>query len=731
MNFFKLKAYCWGVLLFSIIATTHPLQGSGSKAALDNAPSFRNDVLPVLTKAGCNSGACHGALAGKNGFKLSLRGYDPVTDYQVLTREALGRRIVPTAPAHSLVLLKPTLTIPHGGGKRFETGSRDYQIIADWIASGTPPPSPDDPLIEEITVDPARVLVEETEKPLQLTVTARYSDGSKQDVTRWVKFSSTNQGVATVDENGLVTTNGPGESAISTWYSSKVSFARITVPYPHQLEASTFEGAPRNNYIDELVLKKLAELRIAPSGLCSDTEFIRRVYTDTLGVLPTVEEIDRFLSDASRNKREKLIDQVLQRPEYADYWSYKWSDLLLVSSRKLDRSAMQSYYSWIRDSIEANKPWDKFVSELVTATGNNFKNGAANYWVIHTDPIDITENLSKSFLGITITCARCHNHPLEKWTQDQYYSMANLVSRVSLKNGNLRGEFTVISSHMGEINHPRRNEPMPPQPLEGEILPPDSSKDRRIHLAEWLTSPDNANFARTVVNRVWANFMGRGLVEEVDDLRATNPASNEDLFADLTRDFVQNGYDIQHLIRTILNSATYQLSSQTNPSNAEDEIYYSHYFIRRLPAEVILDAYSQVTGVAAEFEGYPEGTRALELPDTQVQSYFLDSFGRPARITGGSDERMSESNVAQVLHLVNGDTLNAKLSRKGNVVDQLLEESSSSRGLIEQIYKRTLSRPPKSEELAQLTPMLEEPQRKTVEDLLWAILTSKEFLFKH
>ena len=694
-------------------------------------PSFRNDVIPVLTKAGCNSGACHGALAGKNGFKLSLRGYDPEADHRVLTRQALARRIAKSAPAHSLILMKPTLTIPHGGGKRFNVDSEEYRILANWIAAGAPPPGGNDPVIEGIAVAPSAVLVESPGEPVQLSVKARYSDGSEKDVTRWSKFSSSNETIASVDQQGLVNNSGHGEVAISVWYSSKVSFSRVTVPHANDTDLSTLRNAPRNNFIDDLVLQKLEKLNIGPSPLCSDSEFIRRLYLDTMGVLPTLEELDRFLADPGADKRQRLAEEVFQRSEFVDYWSYQWSDVLLVSSRKLTRNAMYSYYKWIRDSVAENKPWDRFAYELVTATGNTLKNGATNYWVIHKDPIDITENLSQSFLGISLTCARCHNHPLEQWTQDQYYGMANLVSRVGLKSGSVPGEITVLSAHRGEIHHPRRSEPMPPQPLHGSPISFDSAKDRRVHLAEWLTSSENSHFARTIVNRVWAHFMGRGLVDPVDDLRATNPSSNEELFAALTDDFTEHGFDIQHLMGRILNSATYQLSSEVNKTNSEDNKYYSHYLIRRLPGEVILDALSQITGVWEEFEGYPSGMRALQLPDTAVRSYFLDSFGRPARITGGSDERMNDSNVAQVLHLVNGETLNRKLRQEDNIVDRLLDSRNSTPRLLDRIYKMSLGRPPTAEESNRLISAIGEPDRMDLEDTLWAVLTSKEFLFNH
>ncbi len=701
-----------------------------SAGSVPDAPSFRNDVLPVLTKSGCNSGPCHGALAGKNGFKLSLRGYDPDADFRALTRVALGRRVVKTAPAHSLILLKPTSTIPHGGGRRFRVGSPQYQIIADWIASGAPPPRSDDPVIETLRVIPDRVLLEKPEEELQLLVKARYSNGEERDVTQWTKFTSTNDGVATVDERGNVTTKGHGEGAISVWYSSKVAFSMVSVPYPRTLPSDAFEVLASDSLIDRQIQAKLGQLRISPSALCDDSTYIRRLYLDTLGILPTNEELALFLADSRNDKRARLVEEVLRRPEYVDYWSYKWSDLLLVSSRKLERSAMWSYYGWIRESVRENKPWDVFINELVTASGNTLTNGAANYWVIHKKPIDVSENISQAFLGISLTCARCHNHPLEKWTQNQYYGMANLVSRVSLKSGSLPGEFTVISRHMGDVNHPRLGKPMLPQPLDGEALSFEDSKDRREHLAGWLAR--NRHFARSVVNRVWANFLGRGLVHPVDDLRATNPASNEELFTALAEDFVSRGFDVKALIREIVNSAAYQLSSDTNDSNAEDDKYYSHHLSRRLPAEVVLDVIAQVTGVPEEFEGYSQGTRALELPDTQIESYFLDSFGRPERLTGAANERKRSSNVAQVLHLINGETLNRKLRRRRNVIGELLEKQLSTRELVQNAYRMALTREPTPQEMDRLQASLGESlDREGVEDLFWAILTSKEFLFTH
>ena len=699
--------------------------------AAPDSPSFRNDVLPILSKAGCNSGPCHGALAGKNGFRLSLRGYDPVTDYFSLTREALGRRLVKMAPARSLILLKPTLTLPHGGGKRFDVDSLEYRVIANWIAAGAPAPGPEDPVIETIEVSPEKILLQKPGDTVQIAVRARFSDGSTREVTRQTKFSSTNEGVVDVGDRGLATAKGHGEGAVSVWYSSKVAFSRVTVPHERQLGPELFRQAPRYNWVDDLVLAKLRELRIPPSPLCDDNTFIRRLYLDTLGVLPSRQDLNRFLADTRSDRRARLVDSVLDRPEYVDHWAYKWSDLLLVSSRELAPAAMWSYYDWIRNGVARNRPWDQFIGELVTATGSNLENGAVNYWLIHQQPQEITENLSQAFLGISLTCARCHNHPLEKWTQDQYYGMANLVSRVRLKNGDAAGEVTLVPRPVGDVSHPRLGRPMLPQPLDGESVALDDPADRRRHLASWLVGSEH--FARSLVNRVWAHFFGRGIVDPEDDLRATNPASNEALLSKLTRDFMDNGHDVKRLIRIILNSATYQLSSRANSANQDDEEYFSHHRSRRLPAEVVLDAFSQVTEVPEEFKGYPLGTRALQLPETQVESYFLDSFGRPPRLTSGADERKGEANVAQVLHLINGGTLNRKLRAEGGAVDRLLSLEIPAPELVGQVYEAALSRRPSEAEIARLVSALEleEASREGIEDLFWAVLTSKEFLFTH
>jgi hypothetical protein len=725
--------------------------------------SFRNHVIPVLTRAGCNSGPCHGAAAGKNGFKLTLRGYDPEADYFTLTRQATARRINKVEPARSLMLLKPTLAVSHGGGRRFNADSPEYRVISQWIAAGAPPPSPSDPAMTRLEIFPPAARLK-TGDIQPVIVRAHFSDGHAEDVTRWARFATNDGAVASVEEDGTVTVRGPGEAAISAGYLSRLVTTRIASPFPTHVDAAVYARAPRANFIDDLVLTKLQELRIEPSGLSSDSEFIRRVYLDAAGILPEPGEVRTFLDDTRADKRARLIETLLARPEFVDYWAYKWSDLLLVSSKNLQSNAMWAYYNWIRDSVAANKPWDQMARDVLTASGNTLSNGAANYYVLHKNPVDVTENVALTFMGFSITCARCHNHPLERWTQKDYYQMANLFSRVAIKNGAERGDIIVYPAHSGEINHPRLNAPLAPRPLDGQPIPFDADVDRRQVFADWLVSPDNPFFARAMVNRVWKNFMGRGLVEAVDDIRDANPPSNPALLSALTRDFVAHHFDIKHLARTIMNSTTYQLTSVPTATNAGDLTYHSHYLAKRLPAEVMLDAIGQVTGVREIFPGYP-GRRALQLPDAAVDSYFLTAFGRPPRITAADSERQQEPSITQALHVINGDTINRKLRASDGIIQRLADENVDNRTAIEELYLAALSRHPSDEELRTLAKAMDDsfarttadamasgsvdrrdlgedepdrpvsrtssPRRQVLEDLAWAILTGREFLFNH
>ncbi|HLY40348.1 MAG TPA: DUF1549 domain-containing protein [Terracidiphilus sp.] len=739
----------------TITATLHGRQATAPLTVSDYTTattwSFRNDVLPVMTKVGCNSGPCHGAAAGKNGFKLSLRGYDPITDYYTLTHQALGRRTNRMQPARSLILLKPTATVPHGGGRRFAVESPEYQVISGWIAQGMPAPEESDTLVKGIQVLPQEASLMPGAGQ-QLVVMAVFSDGHTADVTHWAKFDSGDEGVATVDNEGRVMMHGYGEAPVTVWYQSHVAFSRLRIPFPNKLPDSLFARAAHHDYIDDFVLNHLRALHIPPSPQASDSEFIRRAYLDATGIVPTPAEVDAFLRDSSPEKRNHLIDSLIKRPEFVDYWAYKWSDMLLVSSNHLSNDEMWSYYRWIRQSVAEDKPWNQFATEIITANGNTLKNGAANYWVIHRDPLDISENMAQAFMGINISCAHCHNHPLAKWTQKDYYGMANLFARVRLKTfsdsgfrpgvGPIFNNVTVYSAPTGEFMDDRLMIPLPPKPLDAAALSSTVPGDTRVYFANWLTSGENPFFARNIVNRVWRNFMGRGLIEPVDDLRDTNPATNDELLNALVKDFVGHNYDIDYLIRTIMQSATYQTSSKPLKENASDDKYGSHFLIRRLPAEVLLDAYSQITQEPEKFDGYPAGTRGMQLPDTAVKSYFLTAFGRPERQQTRESERSSVPTITQALHIINGDTLNNKLRSPGNSIDMLLRLGFSDGQIVDYLYLSSLSRHPSDTERTALLKALdaaehqkiagvEDPRRAALVDMSWALLTGEEFMFDH
>ncbi len=707
-----------------------------SGADLPVERSFRNHVQPVLYKMGCNTGACHGAAAGKSGFKLSLRGYDYDWDHKTLTRQANGRRVSLAEPEQSLMLLKATQAIPHEGGLRFEKDSEPYRILLEWIRAGAPTASEDDARVERIETLPKLVTLTNGVSQ-QILVRAHYSDGRYEDVTRWAKFDTTDESVATVDGLGKVTVQGPGAASISVWYSSRVASSELMVPRAAPVPAERFASAPRNNFIDDLVLKQIEALQIAPAAGATDVQFVRRAYLDAIGVLPTPDETRAFLSGDAPDKRETLIDALLERPEFVDYWTYKWSDLFLLSSRNLPGPALNSFYRFIRQNVAANTPWDEFTTKILTAKGNTQSDGAANFFAMHQETTDLTETTSQTFLGMSITCARCHNHPLEKWTQDDYFGMANLFARVKMKAAP-GGGIDVVPAQFGEVVHPRLGRAVAPRPLDGVALAADFGGDRRAELAEWMTAAENPYFTRALVNRVWQNFMGRGLVEPVDDLRLSNPASNAELMEALAADVVEHGYDVRHLIRTIMRSAAYQRSSTPSDPAQPDGKYYSQYIVHRLSAEVILDGYAQVTGVPTEFSGYPAGYRALQLPDSQVGSYFLSAFGRPQRQQTCSCERTEASNIAQALHVANGDTLNGKLRSEKSFIAKYVADSAADDVVLDDLYLRALSRPPSINErngtlaaLAEAAKDGPESRQQAIEDLAWAVLSSKEFLFNH
>jgi hypothetical protein len=729
-----------------------PAGNTAPSGPADPAISFRNEVLPILSKAGCNSGGCHGAMAGKGGFRLSLFGYNPEADHLAITRESLGRRIESGQPGLSLLLTKPTATLPHKGGKRIEPGSDDYQTLARWIAQGAPGPSPKDPQVAELRIEapPATVTPGET---LQLRVTARFTDGRERDITRWARFTSADETVALVDGSGFVSVIGPGEGAITAWYSSRIVIARLSAPYPNTVADSVYAAAPRANFIDDLVLAQLKRLRLQPSPPADDATFARRSALDTIGRLPTPAEATALLSDTAPDRRARWIDSLIERPEFIDYWAYKWSDLLLVNGARLRPDAVKAYYGWIRERVADNTPWDEFVRRVVTARGSSVEQGESNFFAVHQDPESMAENVSQAFLSLSINCARCHNHPLEKWTNDQYYQFANLFARVRAKGwgGDARngdGRRTLYVEAAGDLAQPRTGKPQPPAPLDAPPIASDDPRDRREILATWLTGPDNRAFARAIVNRVWANFMGVGLVEAVDDLRASNPASNEALLDALATHLVEHRFDLRDLMRLILRSETYRRSGEVLPANREDRRHYSRHFPRRLSAEVLSDAIADITGVpetygelllndgSTEKTGfYTNSTRALQLFDASVNSYFLKTFGRNQREITCECERSNQPSLVQVLHLSNGRTINEKLAAAEGRVSRLLATHVEPAPLIREAWWLCLGRPPSPREEESFVALFSEAppdQRRIVaEDLFWSLLTSREFLFQH
>ncbi len=722
-----------------------------SVVASDRPLSFRHDILPVLSKAGCNSGGCHGALAGKGGFRLSLNAYDPATDHYNITRENRGRRIEFADPARSLFVIKPTAAVRHKGGKTLHEDSDAYKLLIKWIQQGAPGPSTDDTELNRIELSPALSQLNKGDTK-QLTVHAFFSDGTKRDVTRWARFTSTDATIAEVDEaTGLAKVIGYGEGAISVWYSGQIALARITSPWPSVIPDEVFARTPKRNVIDKRVIEQLRRLNLKPSKPSSDSEFIRRVYLDVVGMLPTPQETKAFLADTSETKRDDLIEKLLAQPEFVDYWAYRLSDLFLISSKKLRPLALKAYYDWLRGEIEKITPWDQLVRQVIAAKGDTLKNGAANFYSIHQDPETMAENVSQAFMSLSINCAKCHNHPLEKWTNDQYYSFANLFARVRAKGwgGDARsgdGARTLFIADRGDLIQPRTGKPQPAAPLDGQAIASDSTEDRREALADWLTSPENPYFTRSIANRVWANFFGRGIVEPVDDLRISNPASNEPLLQAISEHLAKNDYDLKSLMRLILRSETYRRSSTPLPENEGDQKYYSRYYPRRLMAEVLQDAITSVTRVSPKYnritlsdgstEGtslYREGTRALQLSDSAVTSYFLKTFGRNEREITCECERSNKPSMVQVLHLSNGDTLNNNLRSKQSRVNTMITQSNGD--IIDEAYLLCLSRRPSDSERKRLQNIFEvapETERRGVaEDLFWALMTSREFLFQH
>ena len=721
-------------------------------AGADPVVSFENDVVPVLTKAGCNMGACHGALHGKGGFRLSLLGYDPAADYQSIVQENEGRRVVTTNAPESLLLKKATMAVPHGGGLRFKPDTFEYQLLSTWLANGAPAPNPTESEIAAVEVQPSERVMRLTEPQVtvvvpqvsgparlvklppsqQLVTLARFKDGHIEDVTRKTQFNSLNDGIAAAGTDGAVEMAAKGATAVMVRYRGMATIARFVAPY-HDLK--TFPELPRTGYVDELVAARWKQMGLLPSAKSSDTEFMRRVYLDVLGTLPEPDAIRAFTASQEPNKREKLIDEVLSRPEYVDYWTLKWGDLLRNNSDKVQPKGMWSFYNWLRASFRDNKPMDRFARELITAQGSAYTTGPANYYRVASNPADLAETTSQVFLGVRMACAKCHHHPFEKWTQDDYWQMAAFFSRVGLKGsqefGIFGGEQVVRLNPSGEVANPRTGKVMKPTPLDGQ--PSDDPQDRRRALAAWMTGPDNAFFARNIVNRYWGYLLGRGIVEPVDDMRVTNPPSNPELLDALAKEFVTNGYDVKKLLRRILTSDVYQLSSSPTPENKPDEVFYTKYAVKRMAAEELLDAINFATGTTDKFPNLPAGMKAVQLPDPNVQNYFLDTFGRPPRQITCECERSAEPNMAQALHLMNSDFVQNKVASGSGRVGKMLEAKKSDDEIVDELYLVTYSRVPSPDERMKATQVVTQaPNKKEgFEDLLWALLNSREFVFKH
>jgi hypothetical protein len=746
------------------------------EAATPTPIEFGREVVPILTKAGCNQGTCHGSQYGKGGFKLSLSGFDPEQDYYTIVKQSGGRRARLTDPARSLFLLKPTLGVAHQGGLRLKPGSSDYQRIVAWMQDGAPKPTPKDPYVTRLDAFPKqRVLAPGGRQTL--VVWATYSDGQIRDVTAWTRLNTLNDAVASVSVEGMVEAVSRGETSIMVRFGGQATVSSVSVPFA---KLANYPQLPQNNYVDAHVTRKWKTLGLIPSGLCDDATFIRRLFFDVIGTPPTPDDVKTFLADKTLDKRSRLINTVLERPEYADYWTLKWGDLLRSNRNTLGSpKGMWSLTNWIRAQLRDNRPADQFSRSLITAQGSTYTTGPANYYRVATNPPDLAETTAQVFLGMRLQCVRCHHHPFERWSQDDYYRFAGFFARVGLKGSNefgiFGGEQVVRINQGGEVYHPKNGALMKPAPLGGyprsmmvagpktaDLVDPnpDSNGDRRSVLADWIAN-DNPLFARNIVNRYWGYLMGRGLVEPIDDQRVTNPPTNPELLDALAKDFIAHKYDIKHLIRIICNSRAYQLSSDATKENMADTTFYSHYTIKRLPAEVMLDALNAATGTTVKFDGLPPGTRAIQLPDPNVNSYFLDTFGRAPRVQACECERAAEPNMGQALHLMMSDLVNRKVQDGTALPAKLMAAKKSDAEIIEAFYLAALSRPPTADEkqraLRAVRDFAERPgmlpakrlffippmkvsrtqearardRKAALEDVMWALLNGKEFMFNH
>ena len=693
--------------------------------------SFRNEIIPILTKARCNSGGCHGKAEGQNGFKLSIFGFDAESDYASLMLNGKGRRISRTQPKSSLLLLKATSQMPHGGGRKIDEGSYRYNRMLRWIREGArlDPESSEAGQIVSIEVEPREQILL-ARGMQQLRVTAVDRSGIRRCVTVEAEYESNATAIADVDQQGLVQASEiPGEAAILVRYLGHVTSCRVTLPRPDV----TFERPAETNFVDKLVWDQLARLGIKAGAPASESEFLRRVYLDTIGTLPTSDETRAYLADKASDKRDRLIDSLLARDEYVDYWTMKWLDILRADQLKVTPQGTVAMQRWLRRSFQENTPFDQMARELLMVQGSTTAEGPGAFYKILKRPDEMSRAVSQLLMGVRIECAQCHHHPSERWSQEDYTALAGFFTGVKLKKLP-NGTEAVVSLGGKDLPHPRTGESVAARALGASESDLAGLSDRRVALAKWLTQSDNEFFAKAIANRIWAHYFGRGLVEPIDDIRETNPATNEPLMNALSRHMVEVGFDLRTFTKTLLKSRVYQLSSESNDSNRDDKQNFSHATYKAIPAEVLLDAISQATGVPEKFNGWPEGCRAIQIWDNRMPSYFFRIFGRPVRATVCECERSGEPSISQALHLLNSPEIMAKIQHRDGTARRLANSELTDDELIDELYLMTLSRFPNDEERSLMREAfsdLEADRTAAVEDVLWALLNSKEFIFNH
>ncbi|MFN3189554.1 MAG: DUF1549 and DUF1553 domain-containing protein [Aureliella sp.] len=691
--------------------------------------SFHLDVMPVLTRAGCNTGSCHGAARGKDGFRLSLFGFDPVGDHQRITREIGIRRINLAVPDQSLIYLKAIGGVPHSGGKRMEPNSYYADTLLDWLENGAPIDQETPPICTKVELFPKSAVLEGEQSQQRLVAVAHYADGTTRDVTNLASFTTNNERTAAVTDLGAVTTGVRGEAFVMARFDTHTVGSQIlALPSNLEYEAPTIAG----NYIDKFVGAKLQKLRITPSGICTDEEFLRRATIDIVGLLPTEEEYHEFVENSSSDKRAKLVDRLLERKEFSEIWAMKWAQILLVkSNNQVSYKAAFLYSSWLTNEIAKGTPIDQIVRELISSSGGVFERPPTNFYQVERNTLKTAENVAQVFMGIRTQCAQCHNHPFDRWTMDDYYGFASFFSQIGRKTGEDYREIIIYNRGGGEVNHPVSKKPVPPTYLGGSQADT-KGKDRRAVLADWITSPDNPYFATSIANRVWKHFMGVGIVDPVDDIRVSNPASNPELFAELGAKLTEYEFDLKQLVRDICNSEAYQRSTQTNESNRLDTRNYAYAAVRRVPAEMLLDCISVATNTKDKFRGLPAGARAVQIADGRTSTYFLNTFGRSPRATVCDCEASTDPSLSQALHLLNGSSTQGKIAQ-GKLINTWIENGASVPEVLTRIYIRSLSRMPTEKELNDLSKSVAASGniQLGLQDVFWAVLNSREFMFNH